>query len=114
MEMIYKIAKKCLHFLPVILLIIIYQSVPAIPFVKVSPFAWIFVAVLFVAGVLLSFNLYIGSIVGIISWVIAACISYFTAKNFDTKVLSFCIVICLYYLYCTYDIYIKKHKNTHK
>ena len=99
-----QILKTCLYYIPAIVFMFIYSTIPAIPFVSINPLAYIFVVILFVSGILLTFKQSYGSIIGILGCLFAVIGSYMTSKSLDMRLLISSAIICIYYIYCFIDI----------
>ena len=100
--------KVCIHFVPAIIFMFVYSTVPSIPFVEVSSGAYIFVGILFIAGALLTFKLYWGSIVGIFGCAFAVVGNWIMYGALEMRLVITCAVICMYYIFCIFDIVQKK------
>lgn len=97
-KIIIRIISILSHYLPALVFTAIYSSIPAIPFVRIDSGAYIFVGLLFLAGILLTFKLFIGAIVGILACAFAVIKSYLYG-NIDMRMLITCSVLCIYYIY---------------
>lgn len=104
MDVVKHIFNICLYYIPALIFMWLYSTIPSIPFVRIDSCAYIFVAILFVAGILLTLKQVWGSLIGIVGCIFAVVGSWFFTGVLEMRVLIICSILCIFYIYCMISI----------
>ena len=109
----FKLFMICLYYVPALAYMIIYSNLPAIPFVKVSGLAYVFVGILFVAGALLSIGYPIGGIFGVAGCIFGIIANRLFTGFWDMRLIlisSICLIAYLFFMINVEDVSKKKKR----
>ncbi len=101
--------KKCIYNIPAIIALLFYAALAITSgFGSINPAAWFFVALLFVAAVLLSKNKWWGALFGVIVGLILIRMSFqYTGQLIDIES-PLGIALCLFYVVCGIILFRKR------
>ena len=94
-----KLIDMVLYYIPALIFMVIYSTIPAIPFVNIDTLANVFVLILFVAGILLTCKQVWGGLVGIAGCLFAVICSWIDSGKIHTGIILVCSIVCIIYVY---------------
>ena len=101
--------KKCIYYIPAVIALLFYTFLAiASGFGSINSATWFFVALLFVAAVLLSKNKWWGALFGVVVGLILIWMSFQYTGQLNDIERPLGIAICLFYVICGIILFRKR------